>query len=343
MFRPRVAARADTTGDREIVAEPPATVRPERIEAEETAEEPMPNDEQSALATERELRGLSARATPLRDPGRLALRVIDETLGADLDELTLRLRSEKRFVERTESSPIELGLTAGAWEGTIRHAGYDVAQIEEIVVESGVTLDLGTFVLRRGIGVVGGRVTSSAAPVASFDVELYGSGRSPCRTCPDRRPETNDERCSTAPKDSGDKARADVQRRVFHSLWPSLYPEDFESVRLPASRLGADLYRVQRLAPEADQVIASSGPFFSSVVELDDDRVDGATVKLQLYDCCGAESALVSTVTGQSSQVTCTDCHAPRPRPLQEVIRSADDEGKAPYGVRGTKPTRPPA
>ena len=433
---PAAAGPSDVESVQDRAPAPRAPAREERVEAD--AEPTVETAPVVESIEELERRAVARERAPLPDPGRLVLRVIDGDAGVDLAEVTLRLRSADRFLERTTSSPIDLGLTAGAWEGTIRAAGYDVAVIDAVSVEAGVPRDLGVVVLRRGTAAVLGRVTSSAAAVTSFDVELYGAGRSPCPAC------DGEGRCATcghadantaraigadgafrferlaagpyrlvvraresrhvarmvelrlearerrrvdvdvvgegllhlelvdargapfdghwpeggsilaapvrfyfgadgvplataeiesalagvahdapvdfadmvedAPPrrraDSGDDARADVRRRVFHSLWPPLYPEDFERVRLDAARSGAGRYRVRGLAPEADQVIASSGPFFSGVVELAEDRLDGARIKLQLFDRCAAQSDLVSTVTGASGQVACTACHS---------------------------------
>ena len=207
--------------------------------------------------------------------------------------------------DRTVARFVEVELSAGevrwidlevAGEGVLDIALVDSAgdPFDGYWVEKGRTLEAP---VRFYFG-------SGTVHVAEAEIQSVLAGLA---TAPEDEPAAT----SATDDDPDELERHDVRRRVEHSLWPPLFARTFEVANLPATRVESGLYRVRGLPPEADQVIASCGPFFSEILRLPDDRVDGDRVEVRLYDRCGALSSMLASLGQVPDQplISCAACH----------------------------------
>lgn len=153
---------------------PGAAPWPERVEV-------APEVRDVAAPVERGSPTADALATVAEGSGRVLLSVTDAHTGRELDALSLRGLSDERFFATRAASPVELTLTPDSYELLLQRSGYDPVTLPPFEVHPHGTTNLGARSMRRGTGVVEGRVHVPASlELAACDVELFGPGRNPC-------------------------------------------------------------------------------------------------------------------------------------------------------------------
>ena len=173
----------ETTGGKAAPSSSESSERGARRSAElaQVGDEDEPPESEKTPTVDESSQRESAEdaSSPAPEPRRIHLRVVDARTGRDLDAFRFRAVSEKRVVQATVSSPLELTLPGENLSLLIRKPGYERTRRDVVLTSGDETEDLGTIVMNRGTAAIDGRLELAAADTEVSTVQLYGDGRSP--------------------------------------------------------------------------------------------------------------------------------------------------------------------